>query len=153
MKFFTKIDSRLEFPVRTTLMAFLFTCIYGLLYIASTTAFNSIVNTAVLFLNITYVVPQGIILFQGKRGLPRRYLDLGRFGYFCNMFSVLWIVVLGVFICLPTSLPVERDSMSYTSPVLVGLFAIVICLWYMIGRKSFEGPHIDWEMIRSGSVT
>ena len=135
-------------------MAFLFTCIYGVLYFASTTAFNSIVNTAVLFLNITYVVPQGIVLMRRKqRNLPRRYLDLGGFGYFCNAFSVLWIVVQGVFVCLPTSLPVEVDTMSYTSAVLVGLFATISVMWLIIGRTSFEGPHIDWpEMARTGSL-
>ena len=149
MRFFTKVDERLEFPARATLLSFLFTCIYGLLYLASMTAFNSIVNTAVLFLNITYVVPQGIVVFyRQRRALPPRYLDLGIFGHFCNIFSILWIVVLGVFICLPVSLPVELESMSYTSVVLVGIWLIALCMWFLVGRTSFVGPKIDWEMLQ-----
>lgn len=147
------MDDRKGFPVRTTVAALAFACLYGLLYLASTTAFNSIVTSAVLFLNISYVIPQGILLFRGRsNALPNRYLNLGWFGVFCNLFSVLWIVVLGVFICMPPTLPVQRGSMNYTSVVLVGLFVVIIGLWFLLGKKQFEGPHIDWEMINSTNL-
>lgn len=97
-----------------------------------------------LFLNITYVVPQGILLSRGrKNALPSRYLNLGWVGYFCNIFSVLWIVVLGAFICFPPVLPVTVGSMNYTSVVLVGLFAMIIGAWFRFGKHEFEGPHIS----------
>lgn len=57
--------------------------------------------------------------------------------------------MLGVFICMPPTLPVHLGSMNYTSVVLVGLFAIIICLWFILGREQFEGPHIDWDMMNS----
>ncbi|KAF2798207.1 amino acid transporter [Melanomma pulvis-pyrius CBS 109.77] len=150
--FFSKIDERLEFPVRTTVAAFAFVCLYGLLYLASTTAFNSIVTSAVLFLNITYVVPQAIVLVQGRgKSLPTRYLRLGYLGYFCNGFSMLWIVVLGVTICMPPSLPVTVGSMNYTSVCLVGLFSIIICFWFTTG-KNFKGPQIDRDAIQAANA-
>lgn len=150
-KFFSQIDEKLEFPVRTTVAALCFACIYGLLYLVSTTAFNSIITSAVLFLNITYAVPQGILLFRGRtRTLPDRYLQLGWFGYFANAFSITWTVVMGVFICFPPTLPVKAGSMNYTSVILVGLFLVVIGLWFTIGKR-FEGPHIDWEMIQEAN--
>ena len=37
--------------------------------------------------------------------------------------------------------------MNYRAPILVGVFAIIVGLWYSIG-KSFEGPRIDWEMLK-----
>ncbi|KPM37242.1 hypothetical protein AK830_g9303 [Neonectria ditissima] len=151
--YFVKIDRRLGFPVRTTIASFVFVLLYGLLYLASTTAFNSIVTSAVLFLNITYAVPQGILLFQGReKSLPPRYLNLGRFGYFCNTFSILWIVVLGVVICMPPSLPVTTATMNYISVVTVGLFSIIIMLWFTSGRKNFKGPHIDWELMKEANT-
>ena len=112
-----------------------------------------ITNCAVLFLNITYVVPQGLILASGRsRVLPHRYINLGFLGYLCNAFVVLWIVVLGVFVCLPLELPVEAALMNYTSAVLVGLFALVILLWYRLGRRAFKGPQIDWEMTQAANA-
>jgi choline transport protein len=102
----------------------------------------------VLFLNITYVVPQGILLLsRGRSFLPMRYFRLGWFGYFCNGFSVLWIVVLGTAVCMPPSLPVSVANMNYTSPILVGLFALIMLAWFAGGRKNFQGPQVDLDSI------
>ena len=147
-EYFSHIDTKLKFPVRTTIVSFVFVCIYGLLYLASTTAFNSIVTTAVLFLNITYVVPQGILLFsRGRSFLPMRYLRLGWLGYFCNWFSVLWIVMLGTTVCMPPNLPVTTANMNYTSPILVGLVSLIMLAWFLGGQKKFKGPKVDLEYL------
>ncbi|GFN12411.1 amino acid permease [Aspergillus tubingensis] len=148
-RYFAKVDDKLKFPVRTTVASFGFVAIYSLLYLVSSGAFNTITNSAILFLHITYVVPQGILLMKGRAGaLPFRYLKLGCLGYLCNAFVILWIVILGVFVCLPLGLPVEAESMNYTAPVLIGLFGLVILLWYGLGRVAFQGPQIDRDMMQ-----
>lgn len=87
--------------------------VYGLLYIASSQAFNSIITAAVLGVNISYVVPQAITLFHGRESrLPTRPFNLGRFGYVCNAWSLAWITLIGVFICFPNELPVAASSMN-----------------------------------------
>lgn len=48
--FFSHVDVYRNFPVRATVLSICFCCLYGLLYLASTTAFNSIVTGAVLYL-------------------------------------------------------------------------------------------------------
>ncbi|KAF1949876.1 amino acid transporter [Byssothecium circinans] len=149
--YFSHIDERKAFPVRTTIAAFVFVCIYGLLYLASTTAFNSIVTSAVLFLNISFAIPQGILLFQGRNKLPTRYLNLGYLGYFCNGFAIVWIVVLGTTVCMPPSLPVSVGNMNYSSVCLVGLMSIVLLFWFTLG-KNFRGPDIDWEGLRAANI-
>ncbi|KAK5677213.1 hypothetical protein LTS10_010402 [Elasticomyces elasticus] len=150
--FFSHIDHKLGFPVRTTLAALLFSWLYGLLYLASTTAFNSIVTSAVLFLNITYAIPQGILLKQGRmKSLPTRYLNLGWFGYVCNGFAVSWTILLAVVICFPPKLPVSVASMNYTSVVLLGLSILIMGLWWGIGRHKFEGPKVDWELLEEAN--
>ncbi|KAL4903419.1 hypothetical protein BDW74DRAFT_168947 [Aspergillus multicolor] len=163
--YFSTINPHLQFPVRTTTAAFVFVLLYGLLYLASTTAFNSIITSAVLFLNITYAAPQGILLVnrlrqylarkstitEKNRILPPRYLDLGPVGTFCNAFSILWIIVLGVFVCFPPRLPVSIESANYTPAVVVGIFAIVVLFWGVSGRKMFTGPRVDWEGLRGAT--
>jgi choline transport protein len=90
-----------------------FCIIYGLLYIASTQAFNSIITTAVLCVNISYAIPAAVLLFAGRnRKLPERHFKLGNFGYFCNAWAPLWITTIGVFICFPNILPVDASSMN-----------------------------------------
>jgi choline transport protein len=152
--FFSCIHPTLQFPLNATAAAYVFTCIYGLLYLASTTAFNSIITSAVLFLNISYTVPQSILLIRGRDILPRRYFNLSRFGIgiFANVFSTLWIVILGVLICMPPNLPVSLTSMNYTPVILVGVFVIINVIWFFSGRASFEGPRIDWEVINQAAL-
>lgn len=111
-EYWSKIDRKRDIPVRTTLLSAGFCAIYGLLYIASTEAFNSIINTAVLMLNITYAVPQGILATCGRTRLPTRPFSLGKCGYAVNIFSVLWLIVNGVFFCFPTSKPPTIKNMN-----------------------------------------
>ena len=49
-EFFSLVSTSRDFPVRATILSICFCCMYGLLYLASTTAFNSIVTSAVLYL-------------------------------------------------------------------------------------------------------
>lgn len=48
---------------------------------------------------------------------------------------------------MPPNLPVSLVSMNYTPVIVVGIFIIINVLWVVSGRVSFEGPHIDWEMM------
>ena len=52
---------------------------------------------------------------------------------------------------MPPSLPVNTATMNYISVIVVGLSAIIIGLWYVDGRKRFEGPHIDWDLIKEAN--
>ena len=47
---FSHVSPSRNFPVRATILSICFCCVYGLLYLVSTTAFNSIVTSAVLYL-------------------------------------------------------------------------------------------------------
>ncbi|KAK4869555.1 hypothetical protein LT330_005937 [Penicillium expansum] len=119
--------------------------ISGLIYLVSTSAFNSIITSAVTLLNLSYAIPQGI-----AQCLPKRPLDLGRWGYICNVFAPLWIIVLSVMVCFPPDLPVTLGSMNYSAPVLVALYLIILVFWGLIGDE-FKGP--DWEILNLKNET
>ncbi|KAJ5351886.1 amino acid transporter [Penicillium brevicompactum] len=144
--YWAKVDEKRGIPIRALLLSASFCAIYGLLYIASTQAFNSIINTAVLMLNITYTVPQGILVTCGRHKLPSRYYNLGIWGYAINAFSVLWLILSGIFFCFPTSNPPTINNMNYNSVVLCGIFGLVSFCW-LERRKKFTGPVIDWEAL------
>ncbi|KAJ6094544.1 hypothetical protein N7467_002057 [Penicillium canescens] len=144
--YWSEIDSKRNVPVRATLLSAGFCAIYGLLYIASTQAFNSIINTAVLMLNITYTVPQAILVVQGRHLLPSRSFNLGRWGYLVHIFSVLWLILSGIFFCFPTTSPPTLANMNYNSVVISGIFGIVVLCW-IERRKKFCGPAIDWDIL------
>ncbi|KAL4793872.1 amino acid/polyamine transporter I [Aspergillus venezuelensis] len=120
-------------PLRTTLLSAAFFIVFGITYIASSTAFNSVVNMATLLVNIAYAVPQGVLLFGGRGGLDelfddgepesessadgarsemKRKFNLGKAGYIVNAFSVVWTLFVGVLFCFPTRIPTEAGSMN-----------------------------------------
>ncbi|KAJ5097065.1 amino acid transporter [Penicillium angulare] len=145
-RYWSVVDPKRNIPVRATLLSAGFCVVYGLLYIASTQAFNSIINTAVLMLNITYTVPQAILLVRGRNMLPARYFNLGNYGYLVHTFSVLWLILSGVLFCFPTRNPPTLSNMNYNSIVITGIFGIVLLCW-IERRKKFCGPAIDWDIL------
>ena len=152
--YFTHISQRHHFPVRTTILALIFCSLYGLLYLLSTTAFNSIITSAVLYLNITYAIPQALIAARGRKNvLPDDHaFDLGWLGYVCNFLSPVLVAVVGVLICFPPELPVTRQNINYTPVVLVALSLVILGFWFTIGRR-FEGPKIDWDVLKGVKPT
>ncbi|KAF9883909.1 hypothetical protein FE257_002652 [Aspergillus nanangensis] len=97
--YFSKVSSRFHFPVRATFLGAVFIIVYGVVYIASTQAFNAIVNTCTLLLNLTFTIPQVIILFGRRKHLPPRHFDLGRYG---------GSAVIGAFLVLSVLVWIER---------------------------------------------
>jgi len=149
--YFAHVDKKLQFPARATLAALAFNVVYGLLYLVSTTAFNSIITSAVLYINVTIAAPQMILVFRGRdKMLPERSFKLRHIGWFCNVFALCWIPVLTVLVCMPPALPITVGSMNYTSPILVGILLIIVGGFFVFG-KQFEGPDIDWDMLNAGN--
>ena len=151
--FFSHVSERHKFPVRTTILTSIFCSIYGLLYLISTTAFNSIITSAVLYLNLTYAIPQALIAIRGRKNvLPDHPFDLGSIGYSCNFLSPILVAVVGVLVCFPPELPVTHSNINYTPVVLVALSFVILGFWFTMGHQ-FEGPKIDWDELQNVKVT
>ncbi|KAE8322355.1 amino acid/polyamine transporter I [Aspergillus sergii] len=140
------IDPKFNIPVRTTFLSVSFCLLYGLVYIASSTAFNCIVNMSILFLNISFTVPQAILATVGRDKLPVRSFNLGRWGYAVNIFSTVWLTFSGILFCFPTKLPATAGSMNYGSAVLVGVYILIMLLW-LERKNKFTGPKINWDAL------
>ncbi|KAL4804026.1 amino acid/polyamine transporter I [Aspergillus unguis] len=146
--FFSQIHPHFNFPLNTTLLSATFFILFGTIYMWSTTAFNSFVNMASLFVNIAFTVPQGILLcrrryllpadrefnlnFNPGLGLGRRWTGFRGTGYLVNAFSVCWLVFVGVLFCFPTRIPTQKGEMNYGSVVLVGLFALIMGMYCLV---------------------
>ena len=147
--YFSHVSERFLFPVRATILTLVFCSLYGLLYLVSTTAFNSFITSAVLYLNITCAIPQALVAARGRKNvLPEHAFDLGWVGYVCNYLSPLLVFVVGILVCLPPELPVTQQNINYTPVVLVSLSLTVLGYWFMAGRE-FEGPKIDWDVLKN----
>ncbi|KAF5615594.1 choline transporter [Fusarium tjaetaba] len=149
-KIFASVNSKYLTPINATAICGLFCSLYGLIYIGSTAAFNSIISMAILALNISYATPQAILLFRGRdKVLPPRSFRLGRFGPFVNAFSCIWCAFYAVIFCFPVTLPAEVASMNYVSVVLAGIVLFILLFWLISKRKSFTGPDITVEGVET----
>ena len=140
--FFARVHIKQQAPVNATVGCSVTIILYGLIYIGSTTAFNSFITMSILSLNLTYAVPQAIVLFRGReRILPKRPFTLGPYlGRLCNAFSALWVPFITIIFCFPTSLPTTVSSMNYVSVVITGISVLILVSWYGGKRKTFSGP-------------
>ncbi|RHZ66899.1 putative GABA permease [Aspergillus thermomutatus] len=137
------VHPRFQTPVASTVSCAVLMALYGLIYIASSTAFSSIVSMSVLSLNVTYVIPQGILLFRGREDvLVDRCFNLGRYGVFVNAFSCLWVGLYTVIFCFPTIMPPTPSNMNYLAPVLVIIVILILAVWYGGKKKTFVGPSV-----------
>ncbi|KAF9891232.1 hypothetical protein FE257_004796 [Aspergillus nanangensis] len=141
---FERIDEKRAVPVNSNLLSCVFCLAYGLIYIGSEVAFNVFISSAILFMNLSYTIPQAVLLFRGNRRevLVARHFDLGNvLGVFCNVFAVLWMGLYTVIFCFPLALPTNAKGMSYVSVVLAGALLFVAALWFLGGkRRTFIGP-------------
>ncbi|KAL4786574.1 amino acid/polyamine transporter I [Aspergillus varians] len=157
--FNAKIHPRSQMPVNATLTCTVVIWIYGIIYVGSTAAFNSFLSASILVMNLSYAIPQGIVLFRNRKEiLPNRPFNLGRFGPIANAFSVAWVALYVVLFCFPIQYPTTVQSMNYVSVVVSGCLAIIFSIWFGGKRKTFSGPNIhmaDMHMASSsleGSV-
>lgn len=144
-RIFAKIHPTLQVPVNATFTTLIFCVLYGLIYIGSTTAYNSFINLSILSLNITYTIPQAVVVIRGRdKVLPKRQFNLGPvLGPICNTFSVIWMLVFTVLFCFPVFLPVTLQNMNYLSVVVAAVCLFILILWWGGKRKTFEGPHVE----------
>ncbi|KAF4770401.1 hypothetical protein HAV15_013062 [Penicillium sp. str.  len=139
---FARIHPTYQAPINATLACAAVVIIYGLIYIGSATAFNSFISMSILSLNLTYALPQAILLVRGREHiLPKRSFALGQhIGPICNAFSILWAFFITIMFCFPTSIPTAVADMNYVSVIVVGISFLILISWWGGKRKTFSGP-------------
>ena len=118
--------------------------VLGCLYVGSTTAFNALVGSFVIFSTASYAA--AILPNLLNR---RRYVKPGPFymnGVLADVMMVIscaYIIIFIVIYCFPFSLPVTASNMNYSSLIFGGITAFM-ALWWLIGaRKGYRGPAIN----------
>ncbi|KAL3473351.1 amino acid/polyamine transporter I [Aspergillus californicus] len=141
------VHSKLGIPLYSLVLNGICVFLVGVVYVCSSTAFNSFISTTVIVAQISYAIP-AILLILRKRSLT--YLPETRpfrvphvVGYICNAFCVIWAVILTVFFCLPTALPVTGGNMNYASVVLVVMLLIGTANWFAYARRNYHGPRLE----------
>ena len=135
-RYWSKVNPELGVPLNAHLMSCAWIVLLGVLYLASSTAFNSLITGCIAFLLLSYVVPVICLLWR-KRQIQHGPFWLGKIGLFSNYVLLGWTVFALVFFCFPAVMPVTKDNMNYASVVIVGYLLYSLLYWRFRGRYTF----------------
>jgi hypothetical protein len=116
--------------------------ILSLIYIGSTTAFNAIVSLTAIALHVSYILPITFIMWRKINGPPVTFgpSKLGRWGIPVNLFSLVYLLFVIIWMPFPSILPVTGKNMNYAGPILLFIIFAAIADWMISGRKRFQFP-------------
>lgn len=152
----SKIHPTLDVPFVAHSVSCFIVGVLGLLFLGSSTAFNSMVTACIVLLYISYVIPIIALLWRGRDNIKHGPFWLGKFGLAANIVVLLWTIFCIVIYSFPAEYPVKADNMNYICVVYAIVISIVLIDWYARGRREYRGQetrHGEAEMhIRQGSV-
>ncbi|GJJ15229.1 hypothetical protein Clacol_009505 [Clathrus columnatus] len=131
-RYFAKVHKGLDIPLNALILSTAIQMLLGLIYLGSTAAFNAFSGVGTICLGVSYVLPVGVSLFQGRREVAKAKYHWGVIGAIANVVALAWVMFFIVLFCMPASIPVQKDTMR---------FMVLSAGWYIIhGRKVYKGP-------------
>ncbi|CAE6495199.1 unnamed protein product [Rhizoctonia solani] len=105
-RWWSVVNTKTGVPLNAHLMSCIWVALLGCLFIASTTAFNSIITGCISFLYLSYSVPVACLVIRGRSNFQHGPFWLGSFGLFCNIVLLGWTLFSLVFFSFPFVKPV-----------------------------------------------
>ncbi|KAM0543826.1 hypothetical protein ACHAPJ_012133 [Fusarium lateritium] len=143
-------------PFHTPLWALVwsasFTGLLSFIYVASETAFNSLVSAGILLQYGSYAIPIILLLSRGRSQFEHGPFWYPRLGLLANIIFLCWAPVALVFYSFPYALPVVAGDMNYVSVVLVITLLLVTIFWYTLARKTFSFPELGSSRCMMGAI-
>ncbi|KAL9565017.1 hypothetical protein ACKAV7_010875 [Fusarium commune] len=138
-KVWSKVHPSLKIPFNSQLAVTAVIAALGCLYLGSSTAFNSLLGTAVTINNISYMFPILTNLLTGRKNMHKGVFHMGpTIGPIVNTVTVCWLTFAIIFFSFPYVMPVEVANMNYTCVVVGGLAILIGAWWLKAGEEYTE---------------
>ncbi|GJC93097.1 amino acid permease [Colletotrichum higginsianum] len=135
----SRVHAKWQVPMNSQLAVTAIVAALGCLYLGSSTAFNSLLGTAVTINNISYMFPILTNLLTRRKNMHHGVFHMGpTLGPIVNSVTVCWLTFAIVFFSFPYVKPVEPANMNYTCVVVGGLTVLVGAWWLKAGSKYSE---------------
>lgn len=109
-RFLSHVHRTLDVPLNAHSVSCFIVGLLGLLYLGSSTAFNSMVTACIVLLYASYAVPIVCLLWRGRNNIPHGPFWLGKLGLACNIVVLLWGVFCLVIYSFPSVYPVSSGG-------------------------------------------
>lgn len=131
-----RVHPRLGSPLNAQLCVGVIIALLGCIYLGSTTAFNSMMSSAVTVNNLAYLVPILTNVLLRRKTMHAGPFYMGQVaGMSVNIISVLWLIFAIVFFSFPFEMPATVSNMNYTCVVVGGFLILELCWWLIAGKK------------------
>lgn len=103
----SKVNHRLQMPMNSQFAVTAIVAALGCLYLGSSTAFNSLLGSAVTINNCAYLVPILTNLLTGRRNMYKGVFHMSGYkGFVVNIVTVCWLTFAIIFFSFPYYKPV-----------------------------------------------
>ncbi|KAE9574837.1 Swainsonine transporter [Colletotrichum fructicola] len=137
------VPSPFNTPVWAILWSACWTALLSFVYLASETAFSSLISCGILLQYLSYAVPLVLLLCHGRPNFAHGPFWFSKLGCLANFVTLAWTAVALVVYCFPYYLPVSAAEMNYTSVILVLIGLYIIAYWVLWGSKEFVLPEVE----------
>lgn len=137
-KYWSQVHPKTGVPVKAHIFCCSLCAIVGCMYMASSTAYNSMMVGTITFLLLSYCVPVVCLLWRGRDTIEKGPFWLGKVGLVANWVLIAWTIFTIVFFSFPQTMPVTKDNMNYISVIIVGLGIYAWLYWVLRGKKTFK---------------
>ena len=142
--YFVYVSPKHRIPVRSIWLPILVVMRLSLLNLTGNyTAFGVIIALCTLGLYQSYFIAITCMLHARLTNrIDAAPWSLGRLGVPVNAFALVYSAWLGLFMMLPTYLPVTAAGMNYALPINAFIWIFTLVLWFAWGRKHWQGLNV-----------
>ncbi|KAH8896050.1 hypothetical protein GQ53DRAFT_779347 [Thozetella sp. PMI_491] len=133
----SRINHRYGVPFNAQILVTASVAALGCIYLGSSTAFNSMLGSAVTINNMACLIPIATNMLTDRRYMFKGHFYMGKWAWFVNGVTVTWLIAAIVFSSFPYSMPVTVQSMNYTC-VVVGSLPLLIPAWWFFARGRYR---------------
>lgn len=142
--YFAHVHPKLALPLHALTLTLVVSCIFGLVFLGSSSAFNAITSASVIALCLTYAIPVAINCCQARRALGSQHFRLpAAVGWTVNVFGILYVMLTTVLFFFPPEVPATGSSMNYSIVAFAILMILCFGYWF-IGGKHYKGPKVHF---------
>ncbi|WFD45008.1 hypothetical protein MPSI1_003684 [Malassezia psittaci] len=154
-KSLSHVHKGLMLPLNSLILSASGVTVFGLIFIASDSAFDAITSAAVILLNLSYGIPIFVSCATRRSRLPPRSYDLGpTLGWSVNIIGIAYVVLTTVLFLFPSEIPTSGSSMNYSIVAVSIVMILSLGYWFVHGQRHFKGPQIEalYNEIRDNQV-
>ncbi|KAF1916823.1 amino acid/polyamine transporter I [Ampelomyces quisqualis] len=138
-RWLAQVHEKLDVPLHAHAVSCAIVALMGCLYLASLTAFNSMITACIVLLYLSYAIPVTCLLVRGRSTVTPGPFWLGHIGFFANIVLLAWTMFTLVMYSFPYAKPVAAGNMNYVCVVYAVVASITGLDYVFRGRKSFRG--------------